>query len=725
MQPAEAAEPQSETLPAKTRAWSSVWQMLIRYQSDKVNPRLAVRNTMGVALPLGVGAALGAVSGSLAMTTGALNVAFSDGHEPYAQRARRMFAASGLVGLAVCVGSLSGHNHLTAVFAAGLWAFAAGLLVALSTDVGTISLVTLVVYSAFPMPLEKAVYSGLLALGGGLLQTVLAVAFWPLSRYRPERRALGDLYLELSRAVAVHIPATEAPPASTQMTQAQQTLAPLHRDHSFEGERYRLLLSQAERTRLTMLSLRRLRARVRREDPVAPELEILEVYFANCSRVLGAIGHSLVAAQAAPGIGEFLEELETSSERLRKLDESAADALILARRKDARTQMDALTGQLRSAVDLAVTATPAGLAAFEQREAGRPWTLRLSGTLATLRANLHQQSAALRHAVRLAVWVGAGDALARVLKLPRSYWLPMTIAIVLKPDFTATFSRGVLRLAGTFVGLAFATELFHLLPPGLAAQVVVIAALTFLMRCFGPANYGIASTAITALVVLLLAVSGLAPKVVIGARALNTVAGGTIALADYLIWPTWERTQLAELMAQMLDAYREYFRVIREGYIRREPSAWSALDRARLAGRLARSNLQASIDRLSAEPGTPAAAVKLLAGALASSHRLAHAMMALEAGLYSSQPVPARPAFSHFASDVDLTLYYQASALRGSPFAPATLPDLREDHHAPVHSGDALAERYALVNVETDRVTNSLNTLSEELLRWIASQKQT
>jgi hypothetical protein len=29
-------------------------------------------------------------------------------------------------------------------------------------------------------------------------------------------------------------------------------------------------------------------------------------------------------------------------------------------------------------------------------------------------------------------------------------------------------------------------------------------------------------------------------------------------------------------------------------------------------------------------------------------------------------------------------------------------------------------ERYALVNVETDRVTNSLNTLSEELVAWQA-----
>ena len=49
---------------------------------------------------------------------------------------------------------------------------------------------------------------------------------------------------------------------------------------------------------------------------------------------------------------------------------------------------------------------------------------------------------------------------------------------------------------------------------------------------------------------------------------------------------------------------------------------------------------------------------------------------------------------------------------------PGELPDLREDHHALAHSEDPATERYAL-NVETDRLTNSLNTLREELLKWL------
>jgi hypothetical protein len=94
--------------------------------------------------------------------------------------------------------------------------------------------------------------------------------------------------------------------------------------------------------------------------------------------------------------------------------------------------------------------------------------------------------------------------------------------------------------------------------------------------------------------------------------------------------------------------------------------------------------------------------------------------MALEAGLFRSRSVPARPQFATFANDVDSTLYFLAAYLRGVPLRPGDLPDLREDHRALLRSGAPDVERYELVNVETDRVTNSLNTLAGELIQWVS-----
>jgi len=184
----------------------------------------------------------------------------------------------------------------------------------------------------------------------------------------------------------------------------------------------------------------------------------------------------------------------------------------------------------------------------------------------------------------------------------------------------------------------------------------------------------------------------------------------------YWIWPTWERTQVSERIAQMLEAYREHFHILAESYVRNETSSARELDRARLRARVARTNLEASIDRMGAEPGTTAEQMNQLNALLASSHRFVHAVMALEAGWLHTAAVPARTAFFTFAADVEKTLELLAAALRGAHVQLNEFPDLREDHRVLVQSGDQKIERYALVNVETDRIVNSLNTLCEQVI---------
>jgi uncharacterized membrane protein YccC len=269
--------------------------------------------------------------------------------------------------------------------------------------------------------------------------------------------------------------------------------------------------------------------------------------------------------------------------------------------------------------------------------------------------------------------------------------------------------------AGTLAGLAFATALLHVISTTVMTQILLIAILTFVLRSYGAANYGILTAAVSALVVLLIGLTGVSAKDVIAARAINSVAGGALALAAYWLWPTWERYRINENVARLLDAYRDYFHVISEAYLKPDTPP-PALDNARQAARLARSNLEASADRLSAEPYQ--SRLSALNDMLASSHRLVHALMAMEAGLYQSKFVTPRDAFRRFSHDVERTLYFLAASLRGSAIHAGDLPDLREDHNVLLRSGDSHVERYALVNIETDRVTNSLNTLREQIMAW-------
>jgi uncharacterized membrane protein YccC len=659
--------------------------------------------------------------------TGALNVSFSDGDDPYLHRGRRMLSAALFVALAVFAGRLCGRNHLLAIELEALCAFAAGLLVAAGPtpgDIGSITLVTLIVFSASPAAsFGKALSSGLLALAGTLLQIIFALALWPVHRYLPESRALALLYAELARSAASGGAATEAPPATEAILAARASLAGLDSARSVEAERYLALLSQAERISLAVLALSRLHIRIGREPDSGADTALLDRARELVARMLHSISGALEAGVKGDPHPECLRELRELAERLRSTHAGGESLQLAAMRADARRQLDALTGQLAAAVELAAHSSRTGGLEFERREAAQPWSLRLAGVLAVLRANLTLDSAAFRHALRLAVCVVIADTVGRSIGWHRPYWAPMTVSIVLKPDFTTTFTRGVLRLAGTFTGLALATALFHFLSPPALVQVSLIGVFMFLLRWAGPANYGVLVTALTALVVLLFAITGVAPGELIAARAIYTVLGGTIGLAAYRLWPTWERTQVPEALARLLDAYREYFQAVRDAYLRpgmeSDPVLASRLERVRQAGRLARTTLEASVARLWLEPGITADGLTKLHAILANSHRLIHAVMALEAGLFRSQPVPARAEFTTFANNVDSTLYFLAAYLRGVPLKAGDLPDLREDHHALMRAGASGVERYELVNVESDRVTNSLNTLATELVQWM------
>src|SRR4051794_23050065 len=145
---------------------ASFWETLTRFDRAKISPALAFRNTLGFGLPLVVGAATNNIAPALAVAMGALNVSFSDAGEPYLVRSRRMVAASVLVGVAVACGGIFGQHPALPVIIAGLWAFGAAMLVALSqaaADLGTMSLVTMCVYAGTGGPPDQAIAAGLLA----------------------------------------------------------------------------------------------------------------------------------------------------------------------------------------------------------------------------------------------------------------------------------------------------------------------------------------------------------------------------------------------------------------------------------------------------------------------------------------------------------------------------------------------------------------------------------
>jgi uncharacterized membrane protein YccC len=700
--------------------WLKFWQGVLHVDTSKMDFGIGLRNALGVALPLAVGIAIKMPLGGLAVASGALNVSYSDGHDPYGRRAARMLGTSALCAIAVVAGGLAGHYSVLAVLLTSFWAFWAGFAIALGPTAesqGVISVVVLIIFAAQVLTPERALQAGALAFGGGVLQMLLSILFWPVHAYDPERRALSNLYLTLGKAAAdpTHL-MRSSPPGIEASTAAQEALAGRLSDHTPVGERFRSLLNQAERTRLRLFTLGRLLRRMRREKFGFAPAEMVEHFLESIAHVTTAIGESLRQNAPLKIDDAWLTAMHLETESLREAHESAERTFLVAAVRDARRQMDAISGQMRAAIKMAGDVTPQGIEESKQSEKRLPWRMRFTSMLPRLEANFNFRSAVFRHGVRLAATVALAETLSRSLETPRAYWLPMTAVLVLKPEFTVTFTRGLLRIAGTMLGLLLATAMFHFLPPGIGLEVVLIGAFVFLLRWIGPANYGIFGIAVSALIVLMIAITGVAPKNVIWARGLNTLTGGMLALIAYAVWPTWERTQVDEVVARLLDSYRVYFTNVVE-YLESNPSVTPTdLDRLRLASRLARTNALASVDRMQAEPWTRADDIPLLTGMLASSHRFIHAVLSVEAGFVPGTGI--RDEFRVFASDVKIILAGLTAELRRARPAGQKWPDLREDHRRLIQNPLGVIEQYALVNVEADRMTNSLNTLREQVERW-------
>jgi uncharacterized membrane protein YccC len=277
----------------------------------------------------------------------------------------------------------------------------------------------------------------------------------------------------------------------------------------------------------------------------------------------------------------------------------------------------------------------------------------------------------------------------------------------LKPGFASTVTRGTLRVLGTLVGLTLTTALFAVFHPSIEAQIALIGAQTFLLRWLGVANYGLFAAAVGGLIVLLASIAGADPQPLIAARALYTIGGGVIAVILYVAWPTRGEDQAGEAFARMLEAYRRYFELVTDKY-RGVEVAEAEIDRARRETRIARSNAETAVDALAGEPSA-ARRQTLYSAVGASSNRFIHAVMMLNAA--DEEPIR-EASFDQYCKDVSRTLLLLTRVLRGEKVAANDFPDLRQSYERWARDS---GESRALLLSELDRMTNSVNTLSERV----------
>jgi uncharacterized membrane protein YccC len=282
--------------------------------------------------------------------------------------------------------------------------------------------------------------------------------------------------------------------------------------------------------------------------------------------------------------------------------------------------------------------------------------------LHTLTAAAHPGSPLLRHALRLAIAVAVAHVVAAAVGLDRGYWVAITAVIVLRPDYSSTVQRGLGRLVGTLAGVLIAWGTVALLDPGQFGLVVLVGVFATATYLLMRSNLALGATALTALITCLLEAQGQPVTATAPARLVDTVVGGAIALAVYLLLPTWQGDDLPAVVARSVDASRAWARVVLGGLVDRRTYDSQSAHSLGSGARRARAEAELAVEGAKGEPRRSAERLETAVAVVAANRRLNRALLSLE--VVARTPLRDRPELSATAQRLDQALEDTAERLR-------------------------------------------------------------
>jgi uncharacterized membrane protein YccC len=470
-----------------------------------------------------------------------------------------------VMGLSVFVGTITSPIEWLHVAVLVPWCFVAGMLVVFGqtqATVGAQAIVAFVVLGRFAGSPSTALHLSFFVVVGAFVEVLalLVLRLPPTLRYQRGRLANSfDAVGELARSD----PRRPATDLLGILDGAQRALSATSLFSRTDVQDLRAILDQARRIRLELTTLAGLRIRLTSEGE-DPSNGVIDVSLAEAAMILETIAQAL---RHAPKGSDW--KLDTSAfdqavaPLASKYDDQESGIGVLARQ--CASHLIAIGGQLRSTGSL--------LEHLHEGDNHQAWHPsipaphgpdfgRLRNDWATFRANLRLDSSAFRHGVRLAIAVPASILIGTLLSLPRSYWLPFAVAVILKPDYSTLVKRGLGRVIGTMIGATLAAVVVSELHPSLAITVVLVAIVGWLAYSSWAASFSVAIGFVTAMVLILLSTSTTDALGTAGDRLIDISLGGAIAVITYIVWPTSPRAGVAQAQSELFFALRDYLSAV-------------------------------------------------------------------------------------------------------------------------------------------------------------------
>ena len=182
--------------------------------------------------------------------------------------------------------------------------------------------------------------------------------------------------------------------------------------------------------------------------------------------------------------------------------------------------------------------------------------------------NLNLQSNIFRHSLRVSFSLLAGFLIAYIFNIGHSYWLLLTIVVILKPAYSLTKKRNTDRLFGTLLGIIIGAGVLYLTQN---SQVLVFVMIIFILPTyiFLRRNYFVSVLFMTPyLVIFFYLLYPQSITIMLTDRLIDTAIGSAIALFSSLFFaPVWEHQNIKPMLVATLNSQADYYHAAASGFL--------------------------------------------------------------------------------------------------------------------------------------------------------------
>jgi len=504
-----------------------------------------------------------------------------------------------------------------------------GLLIALSSfffsmfsvygnraaSIGTAALLIMILRLTSVSDIANVVNDSILILGGGIWYMLIALLFYRLTPYRPAQRSLGECIHETAKYLRIksELYDTKTKPDDEYKKLVDQQVIVNEkqeqvREHLFKN---RQLLKESIRSgRMLVLTFADLvdlyeqimaswydYTSLRKRFSSSGVLDEISIVIKNIANELDNIGFAIQSNSSYKKRYEVLPDLIKLKSAIDAAGESNTSVLILKKilinLRNIAGRVDGLSAYFGNSLSERKIRNDSDYSKFVTHQ---------KIDVTTFRNNLTLHSSVFRHSLRMMVTCIIGYIISKFLPNGHhSYWLLLTIIVILKPGFSLTKQRNYERLTGTIAGGLIGLLLLAFIHD----RDILFVLIVFFMigtYTFQRLNYITMVIFMTPYLLTLFSLLGIGFISVAEERLLDTGIGSLLSfMASYLLFPHWESDQLDNYMSSVLKANIEYMYALAD-FVRGEKNFSLDYKLKRKEIFVSSANLSGAFNRMLSEP---------------------------------------------------------------------------------------------------------------------------